>query len=404
MGRASQESGEASARPADGLLVEAVHFGYRAIAVELIEAGVDPNMVLAGDMGRDCLLREAAGGGDADIVRLLLDRGATPDGAPPGRGHLTPLMRAVYLGHADVVKVLLRARADPNARVESLTSDYGDSVLIKAVQGSDPRQEEEVRLLLAAGADPQYRPRRHSNWDSGPRPTALERAIARGQAGIVKLLLEHGAEPDAKALADAARSRDLPTVELLLARGLQPDAEAVANALGDPDSVALRLVAAVPDSDRATLAEALRSAARLGRCEVMRALLARGVDVDARSDARPRGPSDDEMRDTTALALAAGHGGLKSVILLLEHGADPNLQAGLRDDPPLMHAARNWSSNDTVEIVRVLLAHGAKPPEKPNKAGETVLSVIFPSLMREQVAGLLAAAERPHWSKRLFGR
>jgi len=54
---------------------------------------------------------------------------------------------------------------------------------------------------------------------------------------------------------------------------------------------------------------------------------------------------------------AAERGHLDVVKLLLEHGADPNVQDD-EGETPLHHAAA-W--RDNVDIVRLLLEHGADP-------------------------------------------
>ena len=57
----------------------------------------------------------AAGAGHAEIVVLLLDRGANIDQVVPGDENA--LIQASSQGHLDVVKVLVGRGADVNARV-----------------------------------------------------------------------------------------------------------------------------------------------------------------------------------------------------------------------------------------------------------------------------------------------
>ena len=90
----------------------------------------------------DALFR-AATAGDADTVRALL--------AAPGvdingldENWNTPLMQAARFGHDDVVRALLIARANVNAR-----NREGKTALTLAAAGG---HDETVRLLTEAGA------------------------------------------------------------------------------------------------------------------------------------------------------------------------------------------------------------------------------------------------------------
>ncbi|MFG2827053.1 ankyrin repeat domain-containing protein [Streptomyces sp. NPDC048434] len=124
----------------------------------------------------------AAVGGRTDIVRLLLEAGASPDaesrGEPGSEG--LPLCAAACWDHAEVVRELLAHGADPNLREDDGTS-Y--SALMWAATGGHHRT---VRLLLEAHADP----------DAGNRDrTPLMAAAERGSIAVVRALLRHDADP-----------------------------------------------------------------------------------------------------------------------------------------------------------------------------------------------------------------
>jgi ankyrin repeat protein len=88
------------------------------------------------------LLTLAAAGGAAQTLRLLLDRGADPDGGA--------LAAAATLRRADLVRVLLAA----GASVDRRDPDTGRTPLHEAVSaGAGGDAPEVVRVLLAAGAD-----------------------------------------------------------------------------------------------------------------------------------------------------------------------------------------------------------------------------------------------------------
>jgi len=64
-------------------------------------------------------LRNAAGGGFYEIVKLLLERGANPNQSEPGGTRGIALHTAIARRHTEIVKLLLEHGADPNASVES---------------------------------------------------------------------------------------------------------------------------------------------------------------------------------------------------------------------------------------------------------------------------------------------
>jgi len=85
----------------------------------------------------------AAHRGNAEFVRLLLERGARPGASRTADG-ITSLMLAAMKGDEDIVRQLLEAGADPNARATGGRSALGLAKwrLRRGV----------VRILEAAGA------------------------------------------------------------------------------------------------------------------------------------------------------------------------------------------------------------------------------------------------------------
>ncbi len=97
----------------------------------------------------------------------------------------TPLVEAARYGDADLVMILLRKGADPNARQVSLGTTPLHSM---AARG----EEEAVRLLLENGADPNARA-----YTSLATP--LHWAITfRANLPTIATLVEHGADPALK--------------------------------------------------------------------------------------------------------------------------------------------------------------------------------------------------------------
>src|SRR6185503_19157955 len=121
------------------------------------------------------------------------------------------LMTAALYGDTALVKRLVSAGADPNAK-----NSAGATALMWAVPDID-----KMTLLLDAGADPNAR--------SDDRRTAL--VVASGIVGAapaLRLLLDYGADPwawyatDPSPLREAARVDDAETFRVLLDYGANP--------------------------------------------------------------------------------------------------------------------------------------------------------------------------------------
>ncbi|MFJ9855704.1 ankyrin repeat domain-containing protein [Streptomyces sp. NPDC101150] len=127
-------------------LCTAVLLRDRTLVKALLRAGADPER--ANSEGTTPLY-QASVNGEAEIARLLLAAGASPDAESSGLGaEGTPLCAAACWGHAEAVRELLVHGADPN-----LHEDHGTglSPLDWAHHGPHP---ETVALLVAAGAIP----------------------------------------------------------------------------------------------------------------------------------------------------------------------------------------------------------------------------------------------------------
>jgi ankyrin repeat protein len=99
---------DASGEP--GTPVTTAHF---AIVRALVEAGAALE-----NPGRLTAVSYAAYAGHVDILRYLLDRGASPDGGAAEEGHPvpTPLAMAVMQGNTAAVRLLLERGANPRIR------------------------------------------------------------------------------------------------------------------------------------------------------------------------------------------------------------------------------------------------------------------------------------------------
>jgi ankyrin repeat protein len=234
-----------------------------------------------------------------------------------------------------------------------------------------------LKLLLDHGAN--------VNARSAAGATALMWAAA--DPAKVQLLVERGA--DVKAASESGRTalllaamsdQSAATIRLLLARGA--DAKALdrdqtstlsAAAFGnDTESVRLLLNAGAPvNQANAAGNTPLMNAASNGNLEAVTLLLAAGADVNARAAA----PSQQVKNGTidlgrfTALILASAYGPASVVKALLDAGAGANATES-RGMTPLMYAAA--TDHGDIEIARMLIARGADLNVK-STAGETAL-------------------------------
>ncbi|CAE7578832.1 warA [Symbiodinium sp. CCMP2592] len=133
--------------------------------------------------GRNMPLCKAAAGGHLEIARLLVEAKAEPDAQEKRiAGDPTPLMLACFSGRIEVLRFLLEAGASPDRCCEENVS----SLFVAANVG----HLEVVRLLLGSRAD------------TDPKDllgrTPLWTACAKGHAQIVAMLLKAGADKEVR--------------------------------------------------------------------------------------------------------------------------------------------------------------------------------------------------------------
>jgi ankyrin repeat protein len=247
------------------------------------------------------------------MVKLLLDRGASPD-ARDSEG-ATPLFET---SDTAIAKLLIARGAEVSTR---------DSDGIQPIHRAATRSLELVQLLVRHGADPLARDQR------GERP--LHAAARDGNLEIASYLVGRGSPFDARIADSEDHYRNgWQALHFAAAREESPDALAIAALL-------LRKGADV----NATTREG-ETALHLAKGESMtRLLLQNGAKVGATA---PNGESP--------LHSAALDGNTARIHLLLDHGADPN--ATRHDLSTPLDTAVFF---DRTEAVELLLARGAKP-------------------------------------------
>ena len=281
-------------------------------------------------------------------IRLLIERGANLD-ARDFPDNATPVHFAAVHGDLETIRLLVEAGAD----VEGKGDDYEVGVLGWATCFREVR-EDVATYLLANGAElnlwtaialdraddvgamiarqPSRLGARMTR--NQHRRTPLHHAAAKNRAGIVRLLLERGADPQATdatgatALTTAVQENaGLMVIEELLAAGATPD---------------------------------FLTAVNLGRYVEAEAML--------REEPSRIGP---EGRDTVALHLAVSKKNLTSIRWLIAHGAAVSAKRPMWD---CNHTALHMTvESGAMEIARLLLDAGADPNVRDDKYNATVL-------------------------------
>ena len=256
------------------------------------------NLAHATDSSGSTALMHSASAGTVAIMRELVDAGADVNAANARRA--TALHWA--LPDADKVKLLLVNGAQVDAKtVEGRTPLY--------VAASLPDGAPAVRLLLEVGA--------HVDEPTLPGTTALFPAVTTS-AEITKLLLDKGANPNARAKTGATPilfTQGADVIALLLGRGAD-------------------VLARSKNGESALMETAIR-----GDVAASTLLLEKGADVNAA-----------DKRGYTPLMLAAQYDGdsPELVRLLLARGADLNATA--EDETALTLAAKRGET----EVTKVL--------------------------------------------------
>jgi len=323
-------------------LIEAIQRGDVAAAERLV-ASAD---VMAREADGTTALHWAAKENALTLVDLLLREGADPRAA--NRYGMTPLQLAVVNGNARLAEVLIEAGADVNALLPE-----GETVLMTASRTGDPAT---IALLLEHGARIDAR----EQWYG---ENALMWAAAENHAEAVRVLLRAGADVD-------SRSTELELANRRQGQNILP------------------LGGWTP----------LMYAARQSAVEAGRALVEGGAELDA---VDPDG--------ATALVLAIINANYDFAAFLIEAGADPNVADAAAAMGPLYAAADMHrlavghgrpnpiprDEHDAVDVVRMLLEHGADPNaalegtimQRHHTGGDSVLGKGATPLMRASKSG-----------------
>ena len=349
--------------------------GLVAIARRLLELGADPNMRfpwLHHGVRRPVLW------GAAHIVRLLpLVELLLQAGANANDGVTLPL--AAGGGDTDVLELLITYGADPNQR----WATDGAATLYASLHWAATTAGAHWLLEHGAEPDPVFA-------DNGEAP--LHVVAKRWDVPLAEALVARGADPTRRradgrtpyAIAELNANRAV--ADWLLSRGaageLRPVDRLVSACARGERKTAADLLAAHPDLRAEIGSEhyaAMYRAAEEGDLAALDALLAIGLDPN-------RG---DEEIGKTALHCAAMAGRADVVRLLLDHGASPDARDREFNAPPLVWAAEGAShAGDESEhdrVGRLLLEAGPVPEWHSDQGPADAIIEIIDRWRRSQV-------------------
>ena len=356
-------------------LIDAVKAGNRDGVRALLKNGTDVNVPEADGT---TALHWAVRADDVESVRALLRAGAKANAA--NRNGITPLSLAALNGTRNIVEALVEAGADVNALLP-----HGQTALMLAARAG---QADAVNVLLLRGADVKAR-------EQVLGETALIWAAAENHPDVIKTLVARGADVDGRSNpltfpkeeygdGKSARLTVLPkgnwTPLMYAARqnasgALKALAEAGASLNAtDPDNMTALNVAIInAHYDAAALLLDLGADPNIGDVTGMTPLYA-AVDLNTFADT-PGRPTPKPSGKLDAVSV---------VKALLEHGANPNaiLSAPIlvrvhdRGDGTLGAGATSLmraAKKGDVEMMRLLLAHGADPRLRTRTGTEALM-------------------------------
>ncbi|KAL6355474.1 hypothetical protein LRP88_11065 [Fusarium phalaenopsidis] len=404
------------------------------IARMLIKGGADVNAV-GQDWDRPTtMLNLAAHYGDPDLVQMMLDAGARVNEMSVGQG--TALQIAVSRGNIEITEILITAGADVDCPIGKAYQDvcklaakkWSDVIETPIQRAANEDNMEMIQVLLEAGADIHGFPagevfpwlmssgelseedEEEEHWwdhlDLGCtlRPALLS-AVLRGNAVLVRMLLNLGADVNARgcegtALQLASAQGNLKLVHLLLKKGADVNSAVqnhkrgrtalqAAAGSGDEDVVECLLragaqVNALPSSCEGRTA--VQAAVESQNIDLVKLLVNAGADINA---------APAPTYGCTCLQAAAASGNAKMVELLLQLGADVDSPASPERGGRTPLQASIESGHKRVSAI--LIERGANLNLPPSvEAGSSALGFAIANHNRDLVHSLLAGGADPN--------
>ncbi len=337
----------------------AVYHGDLAEATRLVRAGADVS--LANNYGATPMSL-AAEVGNTEMLKVLLEAGANAD-SPNPEGQ-TALMAVARTGNVAAAQLLL----DHGATVDARETWGGQTALMWA---SARRHPEMMQVLISKGADVNAR---SIDRDYQRHVTAEGRPKSLDSGGLTPLL--YAARENCRACVDVL-IKNKADIDLPDPDGVSPLLVAIMNANWD---LAGQLISAGADVNEWDIfgetplltAVDLRNRIDGGRAsidpinatkgvQIVTLLLERGADPNMQLFFKPanvRGGSATFTRGATPLIRAATNGDLEVVKLLLARGADATLYMADRQTPIHAAIAGRATEPQAVEMIKLLQKAG----------------------------------------------
>lgn len=266
----------------------------------------------------DAPLSVASRDGNLEIVKLLVEHGAAVD-AGKEQEDRTPLMAASGQGHVEVVKYLIAQGANVNTKGKGLTPLLVASAWGQFSFGPPGDKTKTIYILLENGADVNVQ---DESWlKTGQTP--LMYAVMQGDAEVVQAMLAKGARQDLK------NKEGDTALSLAKKAGLGYIAQLLEKAASG---------ASVPPPDPSL--HPLFKAVKEGRLDQVKALIAKGADVNIRT-----------ATGSTPLMYAADGNQLAIARFLLKLGADVNAKNGT-NNTALIYASIKGHVDIVTELLR----------------------------------------------------
>jgi ankyrin repeat protein len=332
-----RQAGDVNAAQPDGMT--ALHWAAQRDDVEiadlLLEAGAD--FKLANRTGAKPLYL-AAINGSAEMIARLLEAGEDPNAVLTTEGE-SVLMLTAYTGNAAAVETLLDRGADVN-----LQQARGQTALMWAAAEG---HTDVVKLLIRRGADVALSSAASTKPERRPPGgmTALLFAARQGKLDTARALVDGGADvnqagaDNTSPLLIAIVNGHYELASMLIERAADPD---IADANGRTPiyaAIDLRNVqwsqAPAPELPQAT------------HLAMIEQLLAAGADlsIPVTGKVKHRGSFDmrwTDLKGGTPFLRAAWNGDIEVMRLLLEHGADPKVATEKNETALLLLAGAGW--------------------------------------------------------------
>ena len=338
--------------------------GNATMIERLLRAGADPNE--RGPNGETALMM-ASRTGATPAIALLLDRGADVNATETLRG-TTALMWAAAQSHRDAVKLLVDRGADVAARSNPVPLGRTAYLAPTPRQRVAEVQAEAGVATRVPRGDREGRPREVAQ---GGGLTALVFAAREGDLETAQVLLDHGADINQTtqygwtALLTATQNRNYVLASYLLERGADPN---IANKGGwTPLYIAT-------DNRNIEGGDYPVRAGDLDHLDFIRKLLDKGADVNARAKDSTETRTIFTMQwlyedGATAFLRASQSGDVELMKLLLAHGADPTIATNNTTTALAVASGigwvqgvtYQWSDEASLEAVTMLLGLGLDP-------------------------------------------